>query len=242
MQVRPARAPRRPCADAASPASTTSWSWPRRNVAIERAGRLVVLDEQDRGRAVTVAVVRCAVTLRSASVGSGAAIGTSKSSARPPSSLRRAVDLPAHRLDEAADDGEADPRPAPRALALARHAVELLEQARQRLGRDARAAVLDRDPDPTLGRDRGARSGSARRARRTSRRCRACSRGPGRSGPRRRGPAAGRRRRRTVDRPSTARRRRSARRPRATRSASGERPPGSAAARRPRRDSCRGGS
>ena len=89
-------------------------------------------------------------------------------------------DPAAHRLDEAADDGQADARPAPRALALARHAVELLEQARQGLGRDARPAVLDRDPDAAVVRSRAPRPGSAPRARRTWRRCRGCWPGPGR--------------------------------------------------------------
>ncbi len=81
-----------------------------------------------------------------------ATLGTVMSTARPPSSLRRAVTRPIHRLDEARDDRQADPRPAPRALPLPGHAVELLEEARQGLRRHARPTVLDRDPDPILAR------------------------------------------------------------------------------------------
>ena len=104
--------------------------------------RLVVLDEQDRRPrpASAVVVERHAVP----PVGSSGRDRDVELDGEPAELAPSRRDRAAHRLDEAADDRQADAGPAPRALALAGHAVELLEQARQRVVGHARAAVLDR--------------------------------------------------------------------------------------------------
>ena len=61
---------------------------------------------------------------------------------------RSRVDRAAHRLDQAADDGQAQAGAPPGALAAPGNPVELLEQVGQGLGRDARPGVLDRQLDP----------------------------------------------------------------------------------------------
>ena len=83
-----------------------------------------------RGRAGPGSAGLTATALSAVSVGT-AARGSSRSIARPPSSLGRARHPAAHRLHEAPDHGEPDPCARPRPARRACDAVELLEQARR---------------------------------------------------------------------------------------------------------------
>ena len=98
-----ARAPSRPSAASIDPVAA------RRELADERRARLVVvLDDEDR-RAAGGRPVAVIVGARPALGGDGAARAAGRCrSASPPSSLRRARDPAAHRLDQAADDGQPD--------------------------------------------------------------------------------------------------------------------------------------
>ena len=145
---------------AASPASSTSWPWPRRNMAIASTGRLVVLDEQDRGGTPCHRPRAHARRLR----GRGSAArdrqvevdGEAAQRARP--SPRPVRPSPRSRPRTTA---RPMPGAAPRALALARDAVELLEQPRQGLGRDARRRRPRSSPDAAVRDHARPRPGSA---------------------------------------------------------------------------------
>ena len=113
-----------------------------------RAGLRVILDHED-GRA-RLGRIGSGHAGASAAVGGAGSRGQRQLDVdREPAELAPpGADPAAHRLDQAAHDGQADARCRTRDPPLAPgHPVELLEQPRQRLVRHAGPAVLDRQPD-----------------------------------------------------------------------------------------------
>ena len=85
--------------------------------------------------------------------------------ASPPSPLRRAVTWPPVASIRPCTTASPMPRPPARSAARARDPVELLEQARQRVVGDPRAAVLDREAHRVRVAAASSRPGSGRRRR-----------------------------------------------------------------------------